>query len=84
MSSSFAEIQTIIMMHIERSADAAETVAGVNSIWLGRSHTAANLVEVEHALDELVAMHRLEKHSLPGGAMVYRRRQDSSSRGGAC
>jgi hypothetical protein len=76
MTEPVTELQTTIMKHLALSADAAETVAGVNAIWLQRSNTVANLIEVEKALDDLVERHLMEKHIVPGGAMVYRRRQD--------
>jgi hypothetical protein len=76
MPRALTEIQKEIMQHIALSAGAAETAAGVNGIWLRRSHIAANLSEVESALEGLVELRYMEKHTLPGGATVYRRVQD--------
>jgi hypothetical protein len=75
MPRALTEIQKRIMEHLARSAEAAETAAGVNGIWLRRSQIAANLSEVESALDGLVDLRYMERHTLPGGATVYRRIQ---------
>lgn len=61
------------MRYVAHRSSAAETPQGVNSVWLKRGHTAGNVAEVETALDGLVERGHMEKHTLPGGATLYRK-----------
>jgi hypothetical protein len=75
MPRALSRLELQIVHYLNEHAAAAETSKGVNSAWLKRSEDAANIAEVDAALEELVAMDLLEKHVLPGGTTVYRRMQ---------
>jgi hypothetical protein len=66
-------LQAQILRYLRLHQDAAETAAGVNCVWLGRSRVAGQVREVEQALDGLVDNGELERHHLPGGGAAYRR-----------
>jgi hypothetical protein len=70
-------LQQQILLYLQGNICAAETAEGVNSAWLHRSSIPAAIAEVEQALDELVRSNALEKHRLPGGVVVYRRRRSN-------
>lgn len=71
MQPALSELQQRIMRYVGERERAAETSVGVNSAWLQRSHTAANVAEVEQALEDLVALGWMLRHPLPGGDPVY-------------
>jgi Fe2+ or Zn2+ uptake regulation protein len=67
------DIQREIMRYVAHRSSAAETPQGVNSVWLKRGYTAGNVAEVEAALEALVEQGHMEKHTLPGGATLFRK-----------
>jgi hypothetical protein len=73
MPRELTELQMQILRYVARRSAAAETPAGVNSVWLKRDNTYANVLEVERALLSLVALGHMERHVVPGGAVVFRR-----------
>ncbi len=73
MQPALSELQQRILRYLGDRERAAETSVGVNSAWLQRSDTAANVAEVEEALEDLVVRGLMLKHPIPGGDPVYLR-----------
>jgi hypothetical protein len=73
MQPALSELQQKILRYLGERERAAETSVGVNSAWLQRSDTAANVAEVEEALEDLVLRGWIVKHPLPDGDPVYLR-----------
>ena len=65
-------LQKQILEYVRSNVNAAETAKGVNDVWLKCLPTARSVNGVEQALDGLVQLRLMEKHSLPGGVNVYR------------
>ena len=73
MSDEDPPLRLQLLRYIEKNPQAAETVAGVNGVWLKRPQDAAAVAEVESALEGLVLDGVLERNELPDGRMSYRR-----------
>jgi len=70
-------LQKKILEYVHSNVNAAETARGVNDVWLQRPSTSPSVSEVESALEGLVVLEVLEKHSLPGQTTVYRIARES-------
>jgi hypothetical protein len=73
MSDVLTSLQWQILGYLRDKAQAAETAAGVNNIWLRRAPTVHGTAEVEGALIDLVRRGWMEQHALPGGTALYRK-----------
>ena len=71
MQPALSELQQRILRYLANRERAAETSLGVNSAWLLRSQSPANVAEVEEALEDLVARGLMSRHQMPGGDPVY-------------
>jgi hypothetical protein len=67
-----AEIRRYLLDH----EAAAETSEGVMRVWLKLPRSAAQLREVEEALDALIDEGFVERHEIFGGGAIYRRRRE--------
>jgi hypothetical protein len=66
-----------VMRYLEEHVDAADTIDGIATWWLGDMLTPA-LPKIERAMRTLVAEGRVQEQVLPDGRVIYR-----SARSGA-
>lgn len=76
MATVLTSLQKEILEYVCNNVNAAETAKGVNDVWLKRPHTSLSVNEVESALEGLVLLDVLEKHSLARSTTVYRIARD--------
>jgi hypothetical protein len=62
-----------ILGYLDRNPNAADTVDGV-AYWVPQSERMLSRDLLQQALDGLVARRDLYSETLPGGAVIYRRR----------
>ncbi len=75
-------LKSDIRRYILENEASAETKEGVTRVWLRRPSSPEVIADVEQALEELVAEKVLERHRLPGGALIYRRARDNGDDAG--
>jgi hypothetical protein len=60
-----------IVGYLRAHPHARDTAAGIHQWWLPELRAAAQLEDVEEALERLVATGVVRAQTLPGGAVVY-------------
>jgi hypothetical protein len=60
-----------ILDYLRAHPKARDTAAGIHQWWLPDCDAAAQLDDVEEALERLAAAGRIRSQTLPGGAVVY-------------
>jgi hypothetical protein len=78
------EVQALargIERYLEKHPNAADSLEGIQRWWLIRHHYAEDTLQVERALERLIAEGIVVKRILPDGRAVYSGRKAESNQG---